>query len=1312
MRYIGLPADIFGGLKLPAILQNNEGFKGHWHASLASAALQLCRELAGTVPSQSDHPQPQGLNNPNPTAFNPNPFPLSPPFSRAAHVPSFTATARRGWPFEVRARSSAQTVERKLADGFIESGSHRLFTCPYFHEATATSCAWCDPEERCPSCVSIWNRLRRPRFRIDGDIVSWSIDSCHATAQTLEGDCQSKDHCALDYDDMTDDEEDGDVGSRNGELEATNTLQDTGESSATHLQESASNTVKPEIPHSPEYLFSREIPSFPLQQSNMEDPDELQDTSTHPAPKCENGHELPSLNNIQEQEKVCFEGGPSQQNGNQSARISAYAKLQFEDGAYYMNTISVILGRDLEVSREARRQVTRQKRQNSVGEVHTPVVAQGEDSRTVVSASGGFVGRNPKPRKHKSNKSKSGSSTSDPVRTALPLPATTFQHALDVDSPEVDVAALLPDPYEEPLVAIHEPVASDGTISLSKSISRKHCKIAYNYVSDGFEMTILGRNGAFVDNQHYDAGAVVSLHHGSEIQVGGVKIAFNLPTEALPDGDQQSSSGRMSFAFEDETGGDIDVDDSADDFEDLDVARRPRLDPYWSQGDDSQDAEEDSGSEDQEEEVQRPQRVKLTQKKQLSASKPSKVTLKNGHKKSGKAREIPRAQGEKEPEKKKPAKISTHKAAKKRLSAKEDVADVATSIEGAEEDAISDTPAAAQSTLGKKRTKTPAEASKRTKSKSPTDDSGKPQVNRDQALVNGEGGINVEGLQPGTVIPARRKGPGRPPKDGIMSKREKALIAKREKERERAIKLGEDPDNLPPLDLSAPKPRPKDGSKDANATETPNAPSMTPNVEAGEDSPAEKRVVRPSKVRTPSPEMKEEDFTREQLERPAGNYVSLLYEVLQEKGKLNLQQIYVAMEKKWPFFRFRGGSGGWQSSVRHNLGQHDAFRKVEKDGKGYTWEINPDVSIEPVKKQKKQATPPPPPQPPRAYNHQYHAPGSYPSQPHGYPPPLPNGTYPNRGPQYQQTGVPAPLGGAPPVVGPGQQPSNYSSPYAPAPAASGHRPPAAQYPNGTTPTTQHPPAQYHGLPSNPPNAQRPPGPANATPAPHQQGQSAPPPARGPWSRDALLTTVSRIYADKVPPGTDLDRLCSRAIDAFLFPDQFQRTQAPLHGMEVDIVNALAAAHESQKTGRPVQTPAPPTMHGGSAPSQSQSPAPQQSLAQAQAQTVPHASTPVQSQPYAPPPRGQTPQAPQPEPLTRPNSVHSIRQDGSHTPPLPPQQPAAQMPANPVQPAPAALPNGHDQVSGSLPMPESSGALKRSAEEAAGSDDETKRARIS
>lgn len=236
----------------------------------------------------------------------------------------------------------------------------------------------------------------------------------------------------------------------------------------------------------------------------------------------------------------------------------------------------------------------------------------------------------------------------------------------------------------------------------------------------------------------------------------------------------------------------------------------------------------------------------------------------------------------------------------------------------------------------------------------------------------------------------KRKGPGRPPKDGVMSKRQRSQLIKQAKEIEKARAAGIDPADLP-----TPTVKPKIARrKESNAGEDDDIRETTEKGD-GVGSTSDKKQAKPNKPpRTPSPEMRIEDYTEEQLQRPTANYVVLIHEAISSSptGQMNLQQIYNYIERNYPWYKFKTTTSGWQSSVRHNLGQHDAFVKGDKEGKGYMWRINPSVSIE-KERRKRQVSPPQVNQaqrqgyypPPNAYPPPYGQPGYYPP-PQGVPP--------------------------------------------------------------------------------------------------------------------------------------------------------------------------------------------------------------------------------------------------------------------------------------------------------------------------------------
>ncbi len=243
----------------------------------------------------------------------------------------------------------------------------------------------------------------------------------------------------------------------------------------------------------------------------------------------------------------------------------------------------------------------------------------------------------------------------------------------------------------------------------------------------------------------------------------------------------------------------------------------------------------------------------------------------------------------------------------------------------------------------------------------------------------------------------KRKGPGRPPKDGIMSKRQRSQLIKQAKEIEKAKAAGIDPADIPAPIVKPKAPKRKDSNA---ADENEDIAETTEKGDGPSTGDKKQKSVKPP--RTPSPDMRMEDYTEEQLQRPAANYVVLIHEAISSSAtqQMNLQQIYNYIEKKYPWYKFKTTTSGWQSSVRHNLGQHDAFVKGDKEGKGFNWRVNPDVSIE-KERRKRQISPP--------LNHAQRQP--YYPPPNAYPP------YPQPGYPYHP-GMPQSMPGAPPRLPP------------------------------------------------------------------------------------------------------------------------------------------------------------------------------------------------------------------------------------------------------------------------------------------------------
>jgi len=759
---------------------------------------------------------------------------------------------------------------------------------------------------------------------------------------------------------------------------------------------------------------------------------------------------------------------------SEAPRIQAFAKLEFDDGQFYMNTYSVELGRDI---RAARLALQRDLEGNQKGEVKVKKrSSSGEDASqtasrvkregsgrlagSVVSETGGIMGvdmqdRDPR-RKRKSKISKSTSSSSQFLsrKNSMNIPnvQTDYQSLAMASLSEstagahpVNPLSLLPSPDECPLIPIHPPAVATGSAAGHKGISRKHVRIAFNFDKHLFEVEIKGKNGAFVDEQWHAPGEIRPLKSGSYIQIGGVGVRFVLPDVAFGEtgaetieGPDPAQGGKMSFEFEDERGESIAMADSSED--------------EVEESEDFLSGEEEDEDDEDEEEL--------------------------------------RQSGEAE-------------------------------VEGNSIDEQDD------------------------------GEEGEPEVEKEDEPVKDE--PSPDRAPP--PLPARRKGPGRPPKNGIISKREQALIAR--KAREDAKKAFQIPASPPrtntkgkggkskkdtrPETPPPPKPekrkytkRKKAGSQlDRQMEQTQDtgqgnqAPGHATEPIMPPKPPKEKKPPKPP--RSPSPVFDESQMTPEQLAKPQSSYVVLIHEALtnSKTGAMSLPQIYRAIERRYPFYKLRVTTTGWQSSVRHNLSQHHAFRKVERDGKGWMWGLVPGVSIEKEKKRR----PSPPPPPPQHYLPQG-APVQPPLQYPGMPPapgygqitivPPQNGPLqplpPRTGPVYQPSHPPAPPAIPhslpPPLLTAQLNESSYQSPYQPPsqpltqPPAQPQPPPTSSH-NGAngfyanTRLSQAPPQQpNYQTRATPPNQPRP-------PPPQQQAYASPPSTRNATVGQDVLQAVGK-----------------------------------------------------------------------------------------------------------------------------------------------------------------------------------------------------------
>lgn len=81
-----------------------------------------------------------------------------------------------------------------------------------------------------------------------------------------------------------------------------------------------------------------------------------------------------------------------------------------------------------------------------------------------------------------------------------------------------------------------------------KAISRRHAKIFYNFGHQRFELSIIGRNGAFVDDNFVETGVTLPLKNNTRIQIGETRFRFILPAEdaKLPSADTAGNAKPIS----------------------------------------------------------------------------------------------------------------------------------------------------------------------------------------------------------------------------------------------------------------------------------------------------------------------------------------------------------------------------------------------------------------------------------------------------------------------------------------------------------------------------------------------------------------------------------------------------------------------------------------------------------------------------------------------------------------------------------------------------------------------------------------------
>lgn len=732
-------------------------------------------------------------------------------------------------------------------------------------------------------------------------------------------------------------------------------------------------------------------------------------------------------------------------------RVNAYARLRFDDGSYYMHTYQIILGRNIHLAHRDMRRLAKVDELNAKGQPRAAEqLLNGKRSkkrkrdhrgaRSVISEKGGIVNAPIESmpvdfqQRRLSNASHSLSSASHPTGdSGEEKPAERApQHMLMQSFPEVPAQfdnQVPENPDDCPFVPIHPQHITTSTGAQGpKGISRRHAKIFYDFENRNFCVQVLGSNGLHHENQFIPAGQIVPLDHGDHLLIGAVNIQFFLPDIALTGNEnlpQEPGSRPMSFSFENGHGEqESDEVESSESEGELSVNPKHVYHYPIDSDSDSEDVMGEDDMDDYEEPAPRPRQKQSLKIKIKNPPPPPPKELKKVSKRKHRepTPEEPPAKKSKHKAKEQPQEVVKEHKAPKEAKAAKDLKETKAAKESKEVEKPKEPKESKDK--GKAPAKTPAKIP--IKSETPVEEASRETSTKDveppvKSVPNDsppllrkpfegelEAGGEIEGLiteelarqhnLPTSLIGhvvEKRKGPGRPPKDGIMSKRQRSQLVKQAKEIEKARAAGIDIKDIPPPPIKTKVPK----RKESNAGEGDDDEVME-STEGGDGTMmGDKKSMKPSKPpRTPSPEMRIEDYTEEQLQRPSANYVVLIHEAISSSstGQMNLQQIYNYIEKKYPWYKFKTTTSGWQSSVRHNLGQHDAFVKGDKEGKGFNWRVNPEVSIE-KERRKRQVSPPTnhtqrPQYYPAPNGYAPYPPSNYsfhPGMPHGMPPAAP-----------------------------------------------------------------------------------------------------------------------------------------------------------------------------------------------------------------------------------------------------------------------------------------------------------------------------------
>jgi hypothetical protein len=256
-------------------------------------------------------------------------------------------------------------------------------------------------------------------------------------------------------------------------------------------------------------------------------------------------------------------------------RLTAFARLRFDDGSYYMHTYQIMLGRNMDLARRDMRRLAKVDQLHAEGKPQAANEllngSKGKKrrrraARSVISEKGGIVSAPIEAmpleyqQRRQSNASHSLSSASHPTGDLSEEKPTERapQNMLIQAFPEVPQqfdGHVTENPQDCPRVPIHPQHVTARTGSHGpKGISRNHARIFYDFDNGHFSIEVLGHNGLHHQDEFRYQGQVVPLDHGDHLVIGAVNLDFYLPDVALTDSQRQrqesGGSRPMSFAFE------------------------------------------------------------------------------------------------------------------------------------------------------------------------------------------------------------------------------------------------------------------------------------------------------------------------------------------------------------------------------------------------------------------------------------------------------------------------------------------------------------------------------------------------------------------------------------------------------------------------------------------------------------------------------------------------------------------------------------------------------------------------------------------